>query len=212
VDQLEEIFTLSQSVPERQQFISLLLQAVEMAGGPVTVILAMRSDFIGKCAPYRDLNIYCSEHLEQVEPMTRAELQSAIESPAQAVGLEFEEGLVEVMLEDVKGSGSALPLIGHALLELYNYQPRPGNLLTAQAYEVIGRIEGALVRRAESLYNGLTLSQQETLRKMFLLGLIQPGEGVPDTRRRALKEELLTIGGERKIGLAPFPSQISGSC
>jgi WD40 repeat protein len=196
VDQFEEIFTLSQSEPERQQFISLLLRAVEMVGGPVTVILAMRSDFIGKCAPYRDLNIYCSEHLEQVEPMTRDELQSAIESPAHSVGLEFEDGLVGVMLEDVKGSGSELPLIGHALWELFHYQPRQGNRLTAQAYEAIGRIEGALVRRAESLYNGLTVSQQETLRKMFLLGLIQPGEGVPDTRRRAMKEELLAIGGD----------------
>ena len=196
VDQLEEIFTLTQSKPERQQFISILLRAVEMVGGPVTVILAMRSDFIGKCAPYRDLNIYFSEHLEQVEPMTQDELQSAIECPAHSVGLEFEEGLVEAMLADVKGSGSELPLIGHALLELYRYQPRPGNLLTAQAYEAIGRIEGALVRRAETLYNGMTAPQQETLRKMFLLGLIQPGEGVPDTRRRALKEELLAIGGD----------------
>jgi WD40 repeat protein len=196
VDQLEEIFTLTQSQPERRQFISLLLRAVEMGGGPVTVILAMRSDFIGKCAPYRDLNIYCSEHLEQVEPMTRVELQSAIESPAHSVGLEFEEGLVGVMLEDVKGSNSELPLIGHALWELFHYQPRPGNRLTAQAYEAIGRIEGALARRAETLYNGLIVSLQETLRKMFLLGLIQPGEGVPDTRRRALKEELLAIGGD----------------
>jgi hypothetical protein len=110
--------------------------------------------------------------------------------------LEFEEGLVGVMLEDAKGSNSELPLIGHALWELFHYQPRPGNRLTTQAYETIGRIEGALVRRAESLYNGLTTQQQETLRKMFLLGLIQPGEGAPDTRRRAFKEELLAIGGD----------------
>jgi WD40 repeat protein len=196
VDQLEEIFTLTPLEEDRRKFINLLLRAVEMVGGPVTVILTMRSDFTGKCAPYRDLNIYFSEHLDQVEPMTAAELQAAIENPAQSVGLEFDEGLVEVMLADVKGSGSELPLIGHALWELYHFQPRPGNRLTAQAYEAIGRIEGALVRRAETIYNELTVPQQETLRKMFLLGLIQPGEGAPDTRRRAIKEELLAVGGD----------------
>ncbi|NIN34392.1 MAG: TIR domain-containing protein, partial [Gammaproteobacteria bacterium] len=198
VDQFEEVFTQTVLEHERKQFLTLLLKAVEITGGPVTVILTMRSDFIGRCAAYRDLNIYFSGHLEQVEAMTPEELQSAIEMPARCVDMEFEKGLVDIILNDVKGASSELPLVEHALLELFQYQPRQGNLLTAQAYEAIGRVEGALVRRADNLYDSLTDTQKETVRKMFILGLIQPGEGTEDTRRRVPKEELLAIGSDTR--------------
>lgn len=41
--------------------------------------------------------------------------------------------------------------------------------------------------------------QQEILRKMFVLRLIQPGEGTEDTSRRATKEELLATGGNTEL-------------
>ncbi|UCH97554.1 MAG: TIR domain-containing protein, partial [Candidatus Aminicenantes bacterium] len=197
IDQFEELFTQTSSAEERRKFILAILTAVEDAKGPVIVILTMRSDFMGKCAFYPDLNTYVSEHFFQVEPMNPEELQSAIEEPARLAGLDFETGLVNRILNDIKGAPGELPLLEHALLELYEL--RKGTQITLQAYEEIGGIEGALVKRAESEFAKLDDEQKEILRKMFVLRLIQPGEGPENTRRRAEKEELLVVGENSRI-------------
>jgi energy-coupling factor transporter ATP-binding protein EcfA2 len=197
IDQFEELFTQTGSMDERMEFILAVLNAVEVAKGPVTVIITMRSDFMGKCAFYPDLNTYVSDHFFQVEPMSLEELRSAIEEPARLAGLDFETGLVNRMLGDVRNAPGELPLLEHALLELY--ERRIGKKITFQAYEEIGGIEGALVNRAESEFAKLDDAQKEILRKMFVLRLIQPGEGTEDTRRRAEKEELLAVGDNSQV-------------
>ena len=103
---------------------------------------------------------------------------------------------MEQILEDVQNASSELPLLEHALLELY--EKRDGCTLTLEAYREIGGIEGALVKRAESEFERLDAAQKEMLRKFFVLRLIQHGEGSEDTRRRASKEELQAIGGDQK--------------
>lgn len=197
IDQFEELFTQTRSEEERRQFIFAVLHAVEVSKGPVKIILTIRSDFMGKCAFYPDLNMYVSDYFFQVEPMSEEELRSAIEEPARKVRLHFEEGLVNRILKDVKGAPAELPLLEHALLELYDR--RKGNQLTSQAYDEIGGIEGALVKRAESEYEKLDDFKKEILRKMFVLRLVQSGEGTEDTRRKATKDELLAIGGDSRI-------------
>ncbi|MGH7457070.1 MAG: hypothetical protein ACRENG_37315, partial [bacterium] len=196
IDQFEEVFTQIADEQKRQLFFASLLNTVEAANSPTFVVLTMRSDFLGKCAAYADLNTFIIDHLFQIGPMSAKDLRDAIEEPAQRVGLEFEKGLVEIMLRDAAGAPGELPLIEHALLELYDR--RSGNQLTQAAYAEIGGISGALVKRAEAEFARLTPTQQEILRKMFVLRLIQPGEGTEDTRRRATKEELLAAGGNAK--------------
>jgi len=196
IDQFEEVFTQIADEQKRQLFFASLLNTVEAANSPIFIVLTMRSDFLGKCAAYADLNTFIIEHLFQIGPMSVKDLRDAIEEPAQRVGLEFEKGLVEIILKDAAGAPGELPLIEHALLELY--ERRSGNQLTQAAYAEIGGISGALAKRAEAEFARLTPAQQEILHKMFVLRLIQPGEGTEDTRRRATKEELLAAGGSAK--------------
>jgi len=197
IDQFEELFTQTGSDAERERFISLILDAVDVPDGPVTIILTMRSDFIGKCAFYKKLNKFVTEHLVQVEPMGMEGLRLAVEEPAAMVGIHFEDGLVNRVLADVKGAPGELPLLELALLELY--ERRREGLLSLQAYENIGGIAGALVNRAETEFNRLDDPGKEILRKMFLLRLIQPGEGTEDTCRRVSKNELLALGADIKL-------------
>jgi hypothetical protein len=197
IDQFEEVFTQTSSEEERMAFIAAILNAVEVMNGPVIVILTMRSDFIGKCAFYPDLNTYVSEHFFQVEPMSLEELQSAVEEPARLAGIDFEYGLVNLIMDHVKGAPCELPLLEHALLELY--ERRKGTQITLQAYDQIGGIGGALVKRAESEFAKLDDVQKGILRQMFVLRLIQPDDGTEDTRRRVEKEELLSVGEKLQI-------------
>ena len=196
VDQFEELFTQTRSEDEKRRFIAMVLYAVEKMGGPVTVIVTMRSDFLGKCAYYPDLNVHVTDYLEQIEPMSTDELRAAVEEPALAVGLEFEKGLVDRVLEDAGGGAGELPLVEHALLELF--ENRQDRFLTMGTYNGIGGISGALAQRAKGEYEKLSDKEKEILRNMFVLRLVQPGEGTEDTRRRAIKEELLAVGGDRE--------------
>jgi hypothetical protein len=111
--------------------------------------------------------------------------------PAQVVGAFFEKGLIGTILRDIKKRPGALPLLQHALYELW--QARHGPWLTLKAYEVSGGVTGALKRRAQKSYEDLTTEQQELARNIFLR-LTALGEGVSDTRRRVSRQELYPAG------------------
>ena len=191
IDQFEEVFTLAGETPERDAFIAGLFFAIEKSAGEIAVLLTMRSDFLGKCVIYPYLNDLILEHALQVTPMKHQELAEVIEAPARLAGLALEPGLLERVLNDVAGASGELPLLEHALLELYEL--RRGGMLTQAAYDEIGGIEGALARRAENEFRALDELQRDILRRMFVLCLIHPGEGVEDTRRRATREELMAV-------------------
>jgi hypothetical protein len=120
-------------------------------------------------------------------------LRQAIEEPAWRVELEFEEGLVATILDDVANEPGALPLLEHALLELW--ERRRGRMMTLEAYRETGGVHGALAKRADTIYAAFSPEQQEIV-KRIMLRLTAPGEGTEDTRRRATITELVTSPGE----------------
>ncbi len=119
VDQCEEVFTLCDEEKARKAFFDNLLYAATVSDGRTIVLLTMRADFYGKCAPYPALSAAMSGDQLLVGPMTEAELRRAIERPALLAGGEFEPGLVEVLLQDVAGQPGSLPLLQFTLMELW---------------------------------------------------------------------------------------------
>jgi len=191
VDQFEEVFTLCQDAAERAAFLANLLYAAALADGSCTVVLTLRADFYPKCATYTDLAARIAAQQFLVSPLDRDGLRLAIEEPAWQSGLEFEQGLIETILADVSSQPGALPLLEHALLELW--ERRRGRLLTLEGYRESGGVQGALAKRADTIYSGLSPDEQRIARRT-LLRLTQPGEGTDDTRRRAELSELVTHG------------------
>ncbi|HEX8649446.1 MAG TPA: TIR domain-containing protein [Pyrinomonadaceae bacterium] len=189
VDQFEEVFTLCQDETERARFISNLLYAATIPGGRSVVVLTMRADFYQKSAAYPELSTQIADHQFLVSPMDIDGLRQAISEPAWRVGLEFEPGLVETILEDVESQPGALPLLEHALLELW--ERRRGRLLTLEAYRESGGVEGAIAKRADTIYESFDAEQQSIVKRV-MLRLTQPGEGTEDTRRRVVMSELIT--------------------
>src|SRR3954470_2657974 len=159
VDQFEEVFTLCNDESERREFIANLLHAATVAGGRTIVVLTMRADFYPRCASYTDLAAALSDHQVLVGPMTEDELRRAIERPARLAGLEPEPGLVELLVDDVRGRPGALPLLQFTLQELW--RRREAHRLTIRAYRDLGEIEGALKQKADAVFAGFTAEQQE---------------------------------------------------
>ena len=189
VDQFEEVFTLCNDEAERRELIANLLHAATVAGGRTIVVLTMRADFYPRCAAYANLAAALSSKYQVlVGPMTEDELRRAIDRPARLAGLEPEPGLVELLVDDIRGRAGALPLLQFALQEVW--RRREDYRLTIRTYREIGQIEGALQRKADAVYETFTAEQKEFCRRIFLR-LVQPGEGSEDTRRRASLSELL---------------------
>jgi WD40 repeat protein len=192
VDQLEEVFTLCRDERERRRLFATLLYATSAPGGRTNVIVTLRADFYVRCAAYRELAQLLAAQQMLVGPMDVDGLRQAIEEPARRAGLELEEGLSDTILADVAAEPGALPLLEHALLELW--ERRRGDMLTLQGYRRAGGVHGALAQRADETVNQLADDQQQIARRT-LLRLTQPGEGAEDTRRRASRAELAPTAG-----------------
>ena len=191
IDQFEEVFTQVEKESDRQQFLDLILNAVDAEDSPVIILATLRADFYDRPLLYQGFGELIRKRTELVLPLSDEELEETITGPAYRVGAVLEEGLVEAIIADVREQPGALPLLQYALTELF--ERRDGALLTNAAYQDIGGTLGALAKRAEEVYQRFPDEGKDMARQMFLR-LVTLGEGQEDTRRRILQTELLTLG------------------
>ncbi len=196
IDQFEELFTQVEKESARQRFLDLILNAVNVEDSPVIIIATLRADFYDRPLLYQGFGELIRSRTELVLPLNDEELKEAIEGPAQRVGAVLEQGLTDVIIDDVREQPGALPLLQYALTELF--ERREGALLTKSAYREIGGTLGALAKRAEEVFLRFDEEGQNMGRQMFLR-LVTLGEGQEDTRRRILQSELLTLGNREVV-------------
>jgi CHASE2 domain-containing sensor protein/energy-coupling factor transporter ATP-binding protein EcfA2 len=191
IDQFEEAFTLCRDEAERKAFFETLMGASAALSSKLCLILAMRSDFIGKCLEqdYSGLADQVQTHLLSVRPMTQEELTQAITKPAQQAGISLETGLVETLLRDLGQSSGGLPLLQFTLRELW--QQRSDHQLKLATYARLGGVTDALRREADRVYESFTSEQKLTAQHIFL-NLTQLGDGAEDTRRRVRQNDLVS--------------------
>ena len=182
VDQFEELITLTPK-EARLPFLSRLLGATG-AESKITVLLTLRADYYS--AIYLDprLSDSVQRGLVNVRAMTRDERRAAIEGPARRVGLEFESGLVDQLLDDVGDEPGNLPLLEFALTALW--ERREGRRLTNSAYKALGRVAGAIGRHADAVFDSLTDEQKAAAPRLFgrLVRVTDVDEEGRNTRER----------------------------
>ena len=123
LDQFEELFTQVEQESDRQQFLDLILNAVNVEQSPVIIIATLRADFYDKPLLYQGFGELIRSRTELVLPLNDDELRETIEGPADRVGAVLEPGLVDLITEDVREQPGALPLLQYALTELFE-RPR----------------------------------------------------------------------------------------
>jgi WD40 repeat protein/energy-coupling factor transporter ATP-binding protein EcfA2 len=188
-DQFEELYTECSDDVNRRTFVQALLAVADSEW--MTVVLTLRADFYGRVLEDRSLGERVTTGLVNVLPMDEAERREAIEGPALTTGRAFQEGLVERILEDVADAPGDLPLLEFALTEMWARQTAEG-LLTHAAYEAIGEVQGAVARRAETVYRELERQGQGETARWIFLQLTHYGEGTVETRRRATMSDIVT--------------------
>ncbi len=190
IDQFEELFTLVQDEALRAHILNNLLTAALDEGGRAHIIVTLRADFLDRPLNYVDFGDLIRQRTEFVLPLTTDELEQAIVSPAERVGLQIEAGVVSAIVHDLGDQPGSLPLLQYALTELF--EKREGNIVTKATYQSIGGVLGALGKSAEEVFAELDKTNQNVARQLFLR-LVTLGEGVEDTRRRVLRAELESL-------------------
>ena len=175
IDQLEELFT-NPNIQESDAISFVHAIRILSESGLVWVITTLRDDFYSKMAQpkFQDL-MYLKEGLGHydVPPLGKANLREIIENPAKISGLQFEihpetkESLKNTILNDAVQNPEALPLVEYTLNELSNNLSEKGFLSYAQ-YELLGGIEGAIGKRAETIYKKLSDEARLLTPRLFL--------------------------------------------
>ncbi|MEO1388545.1 MAG: hypothetical protein AAFV85_14435, partial [Cyanobacteria bacterium J06634_6] len=190
VDQFEEVYSLCEDAAEREAFIENLLYAARSATGYVSVVVTLRSDFLGETQRHKVLNQLIGSDLSMIVPaMTEEELRRAIALPAKQAGQPLDAATVDLLVNDAEGREGALPLLQFALTRIWEGLKEGKS--PSETYREMNGVGGALAKKAQDIYDSLSVNEQEIARRVFL-GLVQLGEGVKDTRRRAAVENLAT--------------------
>ena len=187
VDQFEEIFTHSSPSTERERhaFLTALRTAAEEPVGPggepaALIVLGMRGDFWDRCAEYPQLKDACEGKTVSVAAMTEAELRHTIIGPAACAGLTIEDGLVELILEDLRTYSppgaekdgnlplnvGKLPHLSQAMRMTWENSDK--KKLTRQAYMRGGGVSGAIKHSADRAYAKLDDRQRIIADKALL--------------------------------------------
>lgn len=210
IDQFEELFvTCSELLC--QDFAMQLTRLI--AGSlPVTVIVTMRNDFYSHLAQHEILMKLLTRGLVNVsQTLTYAELTDIVCKPAERVGMQFEENLVETIVKDAMETSAlsqargrvaystVLPLLEFALTQLWE-RPEDG-MLTHKAYKTIGGVTGGLTGWGDKAYNELADDEKRRLARRVFTDLVYLGDEsqeIPNIRQRRPLSSLWRNGGEKE--------------
>jgi WD40 repeat protein len=161
VDQFEELFQLE--TKEQNGLIDALINAANACDD--RVIVGLRADFLDKLSG----DWYQKADCFVVKPIADCLLPDMLEKTAAPV--EFQAGLVERIIRELKQSSGAsaqvsLPLLQFTLRKLWD-----SGALTSTCYDKLGAQGKALAAHAEEKFNAFSLSEQTTLKHLLVLKL-----------------------------------------
>ena len=182
VDQFEELFTQC-TADNRQDFLALLEHLVTLPR--IRVIVTLRADFYARAIQEPILaNLLRQDRgTFPLDPPSIIAIHQMIIRPAEAAGVELEEGLAQRLLDDAGSGPGAMALIAFTLNQLYE-QEQQSHAITIAAYNTFGGVKGAVRKRAETALQGLKIDLDSVLPKLFA-NLVEVNEQEIATRRRA---------------------------
>lgn len=182
VDQFEELFTQAPA-----EAVNRFISRVTDEFDPTQWVLTVRADFLGDLLAHPELGRELQESLVLVAPLENHEVEVAIVEPGRRVGVEVEPALIAAVIREVQARASSLPLMQYALTDLF--ERRRGRVLTLDAFERAGGLAGALVRRADEVFQRLTVEGKKIARQVFLQ-LVTVADNGEFARRRVDRDSL----------------------
>jgi hypothetical protein len=203
-DQFEELYTLCQNKSDQECFIKTLLTDISQKN--FTLVLTLRADFYKNVLSSPLFSNALQGTVYNLSSMSRKELQTAIEKPAQTMGVQLEANLAQRMLDDVGNEPGNLPLLEFALTRLWEKQQN--RVLTHTAYYEIGGVKEAIANHADQIYKELNDIKKKQQAQRIFVQLVRPGQGSEDTRRIATRKEVGEWNWELVSYLAGYQARL----
>ena len=181
VDQFEEVLT--------QDCDLLLQQLADLPDdGMLTAVVTLREDSFGA---FFVRHASFGERLRQnaiaLRGMDRGELEEAVRNPAALRGVQIADPLVDELAGAVLGRPGALPLLEFSLDQMWRTLQPGQHRLSFDAYEEIGRLDGALAAHADKIMASLSVADRAVVRKVLVNYLTTPAR--PDVRQVLRRSE-----------------------
>jgi len=170
VDQAEQLAAVTPR-GDREEFLAVLGGGL-CPGSPVTAVMTVRSDRFDEIQRLPVVGPVIHAPFV-VAPMSRSHLAAVIEGPAARADLAFAPGLAGRLIDDaVRGSSAeaadVLPFLAFTLREMYDLAVEEDRAAFTEAdYERVGRIEGAIIRRAEAAEASLPPGSEPVLERLL---------------------------------------------
>lgn len=208
VDQFEELFSLCTREDRQQAFARVLLDLASDEQARTTVVVAVRSESEDRLVALPVLHDLLRTGVLRLSALSPVNLRYAIERPANALNVGFEDGVVARLVEEIEGEFAPLPLLQFTMLALW--QRRRDSIISASALEDIGGARRALEKAAEGVFVRLIPEEANCARRIFGR-LVQADEGPGHgdfKRRRALRSELRSLEDPSRVDrvMQPFVS------
>ena len=199
IDQFESTWSADVADSERERFLSLLVEALNEPDLPLRVVLTLRADRYDEPLAHAGLARQLESATVALGPLANAEAALAVSTPAARAGVSIAPELVGRLVADSADSPGSLPLLQFTLTELFDR--RSGPELTMAAYDELGGLPGALVRRAEATFAGIEGGAGASTRRLMSRLVTIDTEGRVH-RVRAPRSDLLRLPGVTEETLA----------
>lgn len=157
-DQFEEFFTNAENYrngeasPEAQLTVNLLTETIRQAreyGLQIYVVFTMRSDYIGQGVAFRGFAELAGQSAFFVPRLRRDELQRVIAAPARLNGGEVSPRLVQRLTLDVGEGSDQLPVLQHALRQVWHIARKRGEAMDLLHYAMAGGLPADALPEAD---------------------------------------------------------------
>jgi WD40 repeat protein len=172
IDDCDDLFARDREA-DRRDFSERVLKLADSPGRRRIVILILRADHGDRFARFPELEARIKQGSVRVPGPTAKDIRDAIERPAELVGLKFEDGVVDAIVDQLVGEPAAFALVQFTMLRLWG--KRSGNRITWAAVREIGVGRDAVVRATQAFYESLPAERKQLLRPLLVrLSAAQP--------------------------------------
>ena len=168
IDQLEELFTLSDDERERELFAGAVARAARSPDDPVRVVLTLRDDFLLRAEALAALRARLAPALQLLTTPAPADLHRILVEPLRRAGYVFDDpGLPDEIVEELHGAPGALALLSFTASKLWELRDRKFRQIHHKAYRSLGGVGGALAQHAEATLAELPQEEKRLVREVF---------------------------------------------
>ncbi len=156
--------------PDIRRFVDLLVKATQKERPGIYVLLSIRSDFIeASCIFQITHRVDEQEQIPFAPDVTRI-FVCVNYRPCQQIGVRFESGFVEYLLDDLDDMETPLPQLQHSLVRTWDHWAQQGDKdqpISIRDYQAVGSVKSALSDHLEEAFEELDENQKLICERLF---------------------------------------------